>query len=157
MDSAREIFIKKNNRRQLSFFFFLRQLSFIRSNLLSVSLSINYLIGKEWYCLWGFSLNFFLALHSILNNIWMQLHNLQRILTFRNKAEIMQITHHFIDDKMKAQQSSYPWTEEPGGLHSMGLQRVGHDWGDLACTHATQVNLQIPAASKLYPKTCYAL
>ena len=22
-----------------------------------------------------------------------------------------------------------PWTEEPGGLPSMGLQRVGHDWG----------------------------
>ena len=21
-----------------------------------------------------------------------------------------------------------PWTEEPGGLHSMGSQRVGHDW-----------------------------
>ena len=21
-----------------------------------------------------------------------------------------------------------PWTEEPGGLHSMGLQKVGHDW-----------------------------
>ena len=20
-----------------------------------------------------------------------------------------------------------PWTEEPGGLHSIGLQRVGHD------------------------------
>ena len=20
-----------------------------------------------------------------------------------------------------------PWTEEPGGLHSMGLQRVGHE------------------------------
>ena len=28
-----------------------------------------------------------------------------------------------------------PWTEEPGGLQSMGLQRVGHDWSDLACTH----------------------
>ena len=27
-----------------------------------------------------------------------------------------------------------PWTEEPGGLQSMGLQRVGHDWGDLAHT-----------------------
>ena len=25
-----------------------------------------------------------------------------------------------------------PWTEEPGGLQSMGLQRVGHDWSDLA-------------------------
>ena len=21
-----------------------------------------------------------------------------------------------------------PWTEEPGGLQSIGLQRVGHDW-----------------------------
>ena len=23
-----------------------------------------------------------------------------------------------------------PWTEEPGGLQSIGSQRVGHDWGD---------------------------
>ena len=28
-----------------------------------------------------------------------------------------------------------PWTEEPGGLQSMQLQRVGHDWSNLACTH----------------------
>ena len=29
-----------------------------------------------------------------------------------------------------------PWTEEPGGLLSKGLQRVGHNWSDLgpACT-----------------------
>ena len=25
-----------------------------------------------------------------------------------------------------------PWTEEPSGLQSMGLQRVRHDWSDLA-------------------------
>ena len=25
-----------------------------------------------------------------------------------------------------------PWTEESSGLQSMGLQRVGHDWKDLA-------------------------
>ena len=26
-----------------------------------------------------------------------------------------------------------PWTEEPGGLQSMGVsQRIGHDWSDLA-------------------------
>ena len=25
-----------------------------------------------------------------------------------------------------------PWTEEPGGLQSKGLQRVRHDWSDLA-------------------------
>ena len=29
-----------------------------------------------------------------------------------------------------------PWTEEPGGLLSMGLHRVGHNWSDLACIHA---------------------
>ena len=28
-----------------------------------------------------------------------------------------------------------PWTEEPGGLQSIGSQRVEHDWSDLACTH----------------------
>ena len=28
-----------------------------------------------------------------------------------------------------------PWTEEPGGLQSIGSQRVGHDWSDLARTH----------------------
>ena len=28
-----------------------------------------------------------------------------------------------------------PWTEEPGGLQSMELQRVGHDWSKLAHTH----------------------
>ena len=29
-----------------------------------------------------------------------------------------------------------PWTGEPGGLLSMGLHRVGHDWSNLACVHA---------------------
>ena len=31
---------------------------------------------------------------------------------------------------------SIPWAEEPGGLQSIGLQRVGYDWSDLAGTHA---------------------
>ena len=30
------------------------------------------------------------------------------------------------------------WTEEPGGLQSMGLQRVRHDWSDLACRKITK-------------------
>ena len=29
-----------------------------------------------------------------------------------------------------------PWTEEPGGLQSIGWQRVSHDQSNLACTHA---------------------
>ena len=27
-----------------------------------------------------------------------------------------------------------PWTEEPAGLWSVGSQRVGHNWSDLACS-----------------------
>ena len=30
-----------------------------------------------------------------------------------------------------------PWTEEPGGLQSTELQRVGHYWSDLACMFLT--------------------
>ena len=29
-----------------------------------------------------------------------------------------------------------PWTEEAGGLQSIGSQTVGQDRSDLACTHA---------------------
>ena len=32
-----------------------------------------------------------------------------------------------------------PWTEEPGGLQSTGLQRVGHDW---ACTHREKYKIR---------------
>ena len=39
------------------------------------------------------------------------------------------------------------WTEEPGGLQSMGLQRVRYDWRDLARTHAALINLFNPSAS----------
>ena len=29
-----------------------------------------------------------------------------------------------------------PWTEEPGGLQSMGSRSVGHNWSNLAVKHA---------------------
>ena len=29
----------------------------------------------------------------------------------------------------------FPWTEKPGRLQSIGLQRIRHDWSDLACTY----------------------
>ena len=32
-----------------------------------------------------------------------------------------------------------PWTEEPGGLWSIGWQRVGHDWSNLACVHFSEL------------------
>ena len=50
-----------------------------------------------------------------------------------------------------------PWTEEPGGLQSMGSQRVGRDWNDLARTlartwggeEATEQNAVLPARRSL--------
>ena len=34
-----------------------------------------------------------------------------------------------------------PGTEEPGGPLSMGLQRVGHDWSDLAAAAAAAAHI----------------
>jgi len=36
-----------------------------------------------------------------------------------------------------------PWTAEPGGLQSMGLQRVGHDWVTNTCTLLEKVLRQL--------------
>ena len=35
-----------------------------------------------------------------------------------------------------------PWTEEPGGLQSMGSPGVGHDWSDLASSSSSRVKEQ---------------
>ena len=40
-----------------------------------------------------------------------------------------------------------PGTEEPGGLLSMGLHRVGHDWSDLAAA-AAKIILCTPSGTK---------
>ena len=32
-----------------------------------------------------------------------------------------------------------PWTEEQGRLQSMGLQRVGHNWSDLASSSSSML------------------
>ena len=41
-----------------------------------------------------------------------------------------------------------PWTEEPGRLQSMGLQRLRHDWSDLGCMHTE--NEVYPIYTSLY-------
>ena len=46
-----------------------------------------------------------------------------------------------------------PWTEEPGRLQSMGLQRVGYDGSNLACTHThTHTNTRMTLDDKVYIK-----
>ena len=40
-----------------------------------------------------------------------------------------------------------PWTQEPGRLESMGSQRVGHAWRDVAVASLVEYGLSGPGAS----------
>ena len=46
-----------------------------------------------------------------------------------------------------------PWTEEPGGLQSMELQRVGHDWTTNIATTRPRTTFQNTGHKE---KSCYA-
>ena len=53
--------------------------------------------------------------------------------SYKVKIIIINITQYSLVEKAMAPHSStlawkIPWTEEPGGLQSRGLRRVGHDW-----------------------------
>ena len=58
-----------------------------------------------------------------------------------------------LEKEMATHSSVHAWrilgTREPGGLLSMGLHRVRHDWSDLAAAaaHASKVTLKILQAS----------
>ena len=47
-----------------------------------------------------------------------------------------------------------PWTEEPGGLPSMGSHRVGHDWSDLAAA-ATNTHFLCSSSHKDFSNTLW--
>ena len=43
-----------------------------------------------------------------------------------------------------------PWTEEAGGLQSIVLQRVKHDYSDLACTYTEMIQSTQEDVCRLY-------
>ena len=47
-----------------------------------------------------------------------------------------------------------PWTEEPGGLPSMGSQRIGHDW---AIKHSTGVQWRTSEPQNIFIRCCWIL
>ena len=47
-----------------------------------------------------------------------------------------------------------PWTEEPGGLQSMGMQRVGHDWETNTWIHYANLNKAVTKQQTVYDSTC---
>ena len=73
---------------------------------------------------------------------WAAVHGVARSLTRLNDFPF---TFHFHElEKEMATHSSVlawkiPWTEEPGGLLSMGSHRVGHDCSDLAAAAAAYI------------------
>ena len=60
-------------------------------------------------------------------------------------STLLSIAFHLLEKEMATHSSilawKISWTEEPGRLQSTGLQRVGHDWSDLALTHACTFHL----------------
>ena len=55
------------------------------------------------------------------------------------RTQVQSLGPDFLEEDMATHSSilawRIPWTEEPGRLQSMGLQRVGHDWSDLVCSY----------------------
>ena len=92
------------------------------------------LVNSPW-CHWlpnhclGF-VNFFLKFHQNLF-YWSIIHMSDFTFTFH---------FHALEKEMATHSSVLAWripgTGEPGGLPSMGLHRVGHDWSDLAAAAA---------------------
>ena len=59
-------------------------------------------------------------------------------------SEIRKTCIDLLEEEMATHSSNLawkiPWTEEPGGLQSIGSQRVGHNWNDLECTFRFKMN-----------------
>ena len=47
-----------------------------------------------------------------------------------------------------------PWTEEPGGLQSMGLQRIRHDWAESTHTHVDSVFVFLKNCQAVFHSGC---
>ena len=55
--------------------------------------------------------------------------------TINNQHKLIRINHFQLSSLFSL---TVHWTEEPGGLLSIGSHRVGHDWSDLACMHVLE-------------------
>ena len=101
-----------------------------------------------------------------------RLHAVHGVAKSRTRLRDFTFTFHFhaLEKEMATHSSVLAWripgTGEPGGLPSMGLHRVGHDWSELAAAAAASFNLFVILFSlsffnfnllltKLCPLSCY--
>ena len=84
---------------------------------------------------------------------WAAVHGVARS---RTRLSDFTFTFHFhaLEKEMATHSSVLAWrnpgTGEPGGLPSMGSQRVGHDWSDLAAAAAAQYYEANPTVTTAY-------
>ena len=89
---------------------------------------------------------------------WAAVHGVPRAKS-RTRLSDFTFTFHFhvLEKEMATHSSVLAWripgTGKPGGLPSMGLHRVGHDWSDLAAAAAAQNYLSMKNLGKTGPST----
>ena len=100
---------------------------------------------KNW---WSKADNSFLhtALNSLACVVWLYLWASQVAQKVKNLPAVQESWVWLLgqEDPLEKEMATHssilvwriPWTQEPGGLQSIGSQRVGQDWSDLARTHA---------------------
>ena len=100
--------------------------------------AISFFLMAEWYsivyicmCIYVYIHIYFLVAH-IVNNLPAMQETQVQSLGWEDPLEDGTTTH------SRILVWRIPWTEECSGLQSIGLQRVGHDWSNLAQMHAWQ-------------------
>ena len=79
---------------------------------------------------------------EFLSVVWISKSGLEFVKEIFDKAFYTTSNNIILEKEMATHSSILAWrilwTEEPGGLLSMGSHRVGHDWSDLACMHGLE-------------------
>ena len=79
---------------------------------------------------------------EFLSVVWISKSGLEFVKEIFDKAFYTTSNNIILEKEMATHSSILAWrilwTEEPGGLPSMGSHRVGHDWSDLACMHGLE-------------------
>ena len=105
-------------------------------------------VNKGWKVSAFMELTFFYILCYILFKLcifleipWQSIEQWERICLLMQETPEMWVRSLYREDPSVKEMATHsnifvweiPWTEKPGGLQSMGLETVGHDW---ACTSA---------------------
>ena len=100
----------------------------------------NWCLWLDFSCIW---IKICIVFNLIYESLWAFL-MIQQVKNLPSMKETQEMRVQCLgqEDPSKEEMATHssilawkiPWTEKPGGLQSVGSQRVGHDWSDLACS-----------------------